>query len=486
MAGIGFELRKLFSKQGMLQNMEASLYAGIVTAGPMIMGAVLLFGMKYLAIFAGASPHEQDLIVVGITYALLFSLSLVSTLSFLLSRYIADKIYQNQFDRILPALYGAMSILLFVGAIGWGIFLYITALPLEYSILLFILFCLAVAVWLQIIFITAVKDYRRIMLGFALGVCMSLVIGYLLVITGNEVVASLYAAACVGYGMMMFLYTTVIHEYFPMGKGSALRFIEWIERFPPLPFVGFFVTLGLFIHLMLMWSSPWGAQVHGLIYHAPLHDIPALVAFFTILVTTVNFVTSVEVNFYPRYRLYCSLLNNGGSLNDISKAYAEMLTVLKHEMFYLALRQFFVTIIAIVIIGEIISNLGLGFSNEMIGLFRVLCVGYAFFAIGNSIMLFLLYFADNADALLISFTFLFVNAVGTWITIQLPSAFYGFGLVAGGFAMYVVGWLRLSSYTNRLDYFIFSCQPFFFKEPKGILARLARRLDANSKVTTPQ
>ena len=486
MAGIGFELRKLFSRQGMFQNIEANLYASIVTSGPMIMGAVLLFGMKYLAIFAGASPHEQDLIVVGTTYALLFSLLLVSTLSFVLSRYIADMIFQNKFDRVLPALYGAISILLIIGAIGWGIFLYFTALPLEYSVLLSILFCVAVVVWLQIIFITAVKDYRSIMLGFALGVIMSLVVGYVLITAGNEVIASLYIAASVGYGIMMFIYTTVLHKYFPIGKGSALRFIEWIERYPSLSFVGFFVTLGLFIHLMLMWSSPWGGQVYGLIHHAPRHDIPALVAFFSILVTTVNFVTSVEVNFYPRYRLYCSLLNNGGSLSDISKAYAEMMTVLKQEMFYLALRQFFVTIIAIVVVGEIINTLGLGFSNEMIGLFRVLCVGYAFYAIGNSIMLFLLYFADNSDALLIAFTFFLVNTVGTWITIQLPSTYYGFGLVVGGFAMYVVGWLRLSSYTNRLDYFIFSRQPFFFKEPNGILARLARRLDANTKLTTQQ
>ena len=477
MAGIGFELKKLFSRQGIFANIQANLYASIVTAGPMVMGALLLFGVKYLAILVGASSHEQDLIVVGITYALLFPLLLSSTLSFVLSRFIADMLYQKQNDRILPSMYGAMSILLVIGCIGWAIFLYLTALKIEYSILLFILFTLAIVVWVQINYINAVKDYRSIMAGFSLGIVTGLLVGYVLAVNQFEIVASLYSAVCISYGIMVLYYSAVLNRYFPLGKGTALKFLEWVEKFPALVFVGLFVTLGLFIHLMLMWASPWGAQVEGLIYHAPPHDIPALVAFFTILVTTVNFVTSVEVNFYPKYRLYFSLINNGGSLNDFTKAYAEMMTVLKQEIFYLSMRQLIVTIISIVVVGDVLNNFGFGFSNEMIGLFRVLCVGYAFYAIGNSIMLVLLYFADNRDALLTAFSLFAVNLVGTLITLRLPSNYYGFGFIAAGFVMYVVGWIHLSHYTRHLDYYIFCQQPIFFSDNRGFLTRIVRKLD---------
>ena len=480
MAGIGFELKKLFSKQGLFQNIGANFYASLVTAGPMVMGAVLLLVVKHIAIRMGASDYQQDLAVVGITYALLFPLLLTSALSFTLSRYIADMLYQKENARILPSMYGVMSIFLVLGGIGWAIFLYLTALPLEYSLLLFIMFCFAIVVWVQINYINAVKDYRSIMMGFSIGVVAGLAVAYLLAISQLDIVASLYSGVCVSYGIMLVFYSQTLHKFFPIGKGSSLRFLEWVEKYPALPFVGFFVTLGLFIHLMLMWASPWGVHLHGLIYHAPPHDIPALLAFFTILVTTVNFVTSVEVNFYPKYRLYFSLLNDGGSLSDFSKAYAEMMTVLKQELFYLSLRQLFVTIIAIVVVGEIISSLGLGFTNEMVGLFRVLCVGYAFYAIGNSLMLVLLYFADNRDALLTAFALFLFNTVGTWITISLPENYYGFGFVAAGFAMYVVGWLRLSVYTNRLDYYIFCRQPIFFIQNKGWLTRLARKLDSRA------
>ena len=44
MAGIGFELKKLFSKKGLFALIRAYGYAGIVCTGPMLLGMVLLAG----------------------------------------------------------------------------------------------------------------------------------------------------------------------------------------------------------------------------------------------------------------------------------------------------------------------------------------------------------------------------------------------------------------------------------------------------------
>jgi len=415
------------------------------------------------------------LIIVVITYSLLFSLLLTSILSYVLTRFIADMLHENQPERILPSMYGAISLKLVLGAAVWAVFLYLNQLPLEYSILSFILFCEAVVVWTQINYTAAVKDYRSILISFAIGIFMSLLVAYLLALTGVDVVAAMLAGPCVGYGIMLIGYTIVLHRYFPIGKGSSFEFIEWLDRYPSLTLVGFFSTLGLFIHLMLMWASPWGVQVHGFFYHCPPHDIPALMAFLTILPTTVNFVTSVEVNFYSRYRLYYSLLNEGGTLSDIGKVYNEMLSVLKQELFYLAQRQIFVTVLAIVVIAEFIDNIGLGFTSVMVGLFRVLCIGYGLYAIGNSIVILQMYFANYRAALLSAFTLLFVNTIGTLYTITLPEVYYGFGLLAAGLCMYIVSWASLSLFTQRLEYHIFCRQPLFMVERVGLFTRLARR-----------
>ncbi len=478
MAGIGFELKKLFSGSSIIMKLRANLFSSIVIAGPMIMGAILLLGIKYLAVHAGASLHQQDLLIVIITYSLLFSLLLINILSYVLSRYVADMVYGNMHERIMPSMYGSISLLLAVGAPAWALFLYLSKLPLEYSIFSFTLFCLAVVVWTQISYITDIKRYKEIIYGFTFGIVSSLAAGFIFTTNNVEVVSSLLASACIGYGIIMTTYTFILHRHFPKGKGISLKFLEWINKFPSLPFVGFFSTTGLFIHIMLMWHSPLGAQVHGLFYHAPPHDIPALFGFFTILVTTVNFVTSLEVNFYPKYKLFFNLLNKGGSLKDIEKSKVEMLTVLKQELLYLALRQMFVSIISILLISEILNVIGVGFTTTMIGLFRVLCIGYAFYAIGNTMLLYLLYFAADGAALYPAVTLFLVNTIGTYATLTLPANYYGFGFVTAAFCMFAVGLWKLVSFTRHLEYHVFCQQPIFIKPNLGLLTHFVHWLES--------
>lgn len=478
MAGIGFELKKLFSKNGVILKVRANLYASLVVAGPMIMGALLLLGTKYVSVMGGATGHQQDLTVIIITYSLLFSLLLSSVLLFVQARYIADMLYISAYHRILPSLYGSVSLLLVVGVILWSGFLYISGLEFKYSVYSFILFCEALMVWAQINYVTAIKEYRSIMVGFILGISVGLFTGFLLVLAKYDIVASMLAGACIAYGILMIDFTYVLHRFFPVGSGNPMRFLEWIDHYPQLVFVGFFSTLALFAHLIIMWSSPWAMQVDGLFYQAPQHDIPALFAFATSLVTIVNFVTSVEVNFYPKYRRYFDLLNGDGSLSDIEKAHEDMSQVLKQELFYVAIQQVLVTLFAVVVVGELLVYLPLGFTSVMIGTFRILCIGYGAYAIGNSLMLFLLYFASNEDALISVMPFLLVNVFGTFYTLTLPESFYGFGFVAAGLVYYLVAAERLFSYILRLDFHILTKQPVFFAKKRGFFARFVGSTDA--------
>ena len=45
MAGIGFELKKVFAKKGALNAIKAYGYAAIICTGPMLFGILLLLGV---------------------------------------------------------------------------------------------------------------------------------------------------------------------------------------------------------------------------------------------------------------------------------------------------------------------------------------------------------------------------------------------------------------------------------------------------------
>ena len=50
MAGIGFELKKLFEKKGVLNTAKAYGYATVICAGPMLLGVLLLLGIMALCV----------------------------------------------------------------------------------------------------------------------------------------------------------------------------------------------------------------------------------------------------------------------------------------------------------------------------------------------------------------------------------------------------------------------------------------------------
>ena len=480
MAGIGFELKKLFARKGVLATLRAYGYAGIVCTGPMLLGVALLISVRMIAAWGGASNLEQDLLVAMFTYVLLASLTVTSVISMITTRFIADTMYMGKLEWILPSYYGSASILLVLGGIGFGTFLLFSGVDTVYQILCLVFFCELVVVWTQINYITAIKDYRRIMLLFLAGIASAILCGIIFVLMKMEIISALLLAACIGYGIMMAGYTVVLHKYFPRGQGSAFRFLEWFDRYPSLAAVGFFITAGLFAHLVIIWFGPIGVKVQGLFYGAPQYDIPALMAFLSVLYTTINYTTSVEVNFYPRYKQYFALLNYGGSIKHVDIAEKEMLTVLRHELNYLAQKQLVMAVLFIIIGGPLLLSLNLGFTENMLGTFRTLCVGYGMYAIANSIMLSLLYFADNAGALWTSFVFMVVSVSGTVLLLYGNQNFYGFGFLIGAGLMYLISWLRLAHFTKKIQYHILCTQPVLMEMKRGVLTALSQRLAAKA------
>ena len=305
MAGIGFELKKMFSKKGVFMLLRAYGYAGIVCVGPMLLGMVLLIMISLMSMYFGASHHERELLNSMVTYTLLTSMVLTNTFTMVLTRFVADSLYSKEKSHILPAFWGSTSIMLISGEILYGIFMLFAGIPAIYAILCLILFGELVLVWNEMSFLTAVKDYQGIIKVFAGAVIISGLVGALLLkFTECEIICAMLFTVVSGYGIMSVLYYKVMAQYFPKGDVSSSCFLPWIDRYPALILVGLGMSFGLFGHLVIMWGSRVNEHIQGLFYAAPVYDIPAIAAFLSILVTTINFVTSVEVNFIPNTGIF--------------------------------------------------------------------------------------------------------------------------------------------------------------------------------------
>ncbi|MDO5131412.1 MAG: exopolysaccharide Pel transporter PelG [Eubacteriales bacterium] len=474
MAGIGFSLNRLFQKKGMLNLCRAYAYAGAVAIGPMVMGVCLLLGISFVSQVAGMPQNEREIMNCMLTYSLLVSLFVASFFNMILTRYISDMLYEGRRERIMPSFFGALAVMLPLCCVGYGIVLMFSGVPPVYRIVSLWFALTMIVVWTQMNYLSALKDYRAIAMGFGASMMSGFLLALLLAMGRRGTVLSLMFCVILAYGAMMIWYFVLMLGYFPHGEGSPFTFLQWFDKCRALAFTGIFVNLGLYGHLVIMYFGPLHRKIMGLFYAAPSYDIPSLTAFFSILITTISFVTSVEVRFYPEYRQYYSLFNDKGSISDIEAAEDRMVEVLSRELTYCGYRQIVSTILFVVFGGFIMDILPLGMMDLGKGIFRILCVGYGLYAIANAMMLILLYFEDYVGSVCATGAFALVaNAVTIWQMLYGDTAYFGVGFMAGAIVYFLIVFFRMEWATRRLPYLLLGRQTASAASARGPLTRLA-------------
>lgn len=478
MAGIGFELKRLFEKDGIAARIRAYSYASSVISGPMILGIFLLLAVLKLAEMDGAPLGEREMLLSLLTYGLLFSLITSSVLSVICTRYVADALYLKRKNLVLPSFYGSAGLTLLFGGLLYGTFLLFSGIPFAYQVLSFLFYMTVLFVWIEMTYLSAVNDYKNVMVTFAAAIGILIAVGFVLTrFTKLDTTVALLGAAWAAYGVMGIRYYALLLEYFSPSKHSPFHFLRWIEHHPLLFFLGMLIPVGLYGHLFIMWFSPLQVTVMGWFRGAPTYDVSALVAILSTLITSISFVISVEVRFYPEYRRYFSLLNDGGTITDIAYQEKKMLRVLHDELEALLVKQVIATIFFITIGTVILDNMALGFTGDMLGIFRILCIGYALYAIGNSTMLILLYFEDHLGAFCGAVVLAVSTNVCTFISKGWESSYYGMGFLLGAGLFCLFVYWRLNWYTKNLIYHVIAQQPLQEIERHGVMVQFADRME---------
>ena len=170
MAGIGFELRKILSRDSYTATLHAYVYAGLISSGPWVLSiiSVMLVGIISLGLLLPNSLVGQFLVTV--TYLMASSLILTGGLQLFFTRFVSDQLFEHRYDHILPNLLGVL-LLVTVGAgvLGVIVLALLFDQPLIYRVLVLANFVVLCNLWLVIIFLSGMKKYNRILMVMLVG-----------------------------------------------------------------------------------------------------------------------------------------------------------------------------------------------------------------------------------------------------------------------------------------------------------------------------
>lgn len=458
MAGIGFELRKLYRQQGIVQNLKAYGYSTMTTVGPMMLCLILVFVQKMMMRMNKSSILQNELFLATIVYTFVFSIIVTSGLSLLVTRFIADSIYERKYSQIIAAYYGSLMVIVPISAIISAVFLFGLKEQIAYKIVAYIFFIEMIIIWMQNVFLSALKDYKRIFRSFLIAVSLSIVASYLFYYfsTWEPIVISLLGMN-IGFFVMIFLSSKHFHEVFPRDENlDYLQFLKILKKYPGAMITGVFIYSGVYIHNIVYWLfSDNNKKVLDKFLLMPTYDNLVFYAYLTVLPSLVFFVIIIETDFYEKFLAYYKNILNGGNYNQIQQAKKRMQEVIMFKIGFLVELQLLFTTLSIAI--GILVLPKIGFSFEELDLFILLCFAYFFFIMMFLFLHLLMYFDDQNGILIISGTFIFLNGLLTYITMNLN--LHGMGMFIASFIGLILSFLRLQFISEKIDYFTFCPQP---------------------------
>lgn len=313
MAGVGFELKKLFRRRGGYMNaLRAYATTAMVTEGPMVLCIVMLFSTRLLLRLWGTGYADQEVYLISITYIMIFSLVLSNTFLMFSDRFISDCIYEDHKDQILPSFFSLVAYLLLLGGLVAGIYLMLLDIPLLHKVLNFLQFETMLIVWVQMAYFSAIKKYLKVLTGFLASSLLAVGGAALLMFLRVEPLTAAFLGGTAGYLLMMLLYMQELVSFYPMGRLSLVVLFPYLDKYKSLIATGFFSALGLFGHNFVYWFSEYHTTVIDNMVYCMKYDVACFWASLTIIPYLVINVVSLEVNFYKAYRTYFDTILYGG------------------------------------------------------------------------------------------------------------------------------------------------------------------------------
>lgn len=451
MAGIGFELNRLASKDDIKGIVSAFLHSAFATAGPWLFTVIALAIITLL--YGGESGNIELLTFRGIiVYNFSFSLVMSAPIFMIMTRYLADQIHVKDVTAA-PSVMMETMILTFLLQLPVAIFFYgfYFKLPIELRLIGFANMFLVAATWLLAVFMTALKDYTAVTWAYVIGLAVGIVFAYFFDDYGA---LGMLLGFSIGLAIIVFwLAARILAEYpYRLTKSFALK--PYFHRYWELALAGFFYNAAIWVDKWIMWFAPEATLLPSNIRFYPEYDSAMFLATMTLVPSFALFVFNVETQFFHHYRRFYTNILEHASLKRIRHFHAKINESIYEGARNLIFMQGVVCLLAILLAPQILEAINTFFMQ--LGIFRLGVLGAFFHALLLFETIILQYF-DCRKSIMWTYAYFFLS--NTFFTIFVMIAygfeFYGYGYFLSAMSSFVLGAYVLFRHVRILPYHAF-------------------------------
>lgn len=472
MAGIGFRLQKLVDHGSYTYGLRGFFFATFLIAGPWITTIAIISLFSW---FTNLNGLEYDIFRTTIIYFYAFSLILTGLYQMPVTRYLADELYAEKLEKLVPA-YIAM---LLVVSLGQGLVsaAYSMIIPLSWLYrAMFVTGSVVVALlWLAGIFLSCLRDFEYIGYLYIFGGLVSLAAGiHLEPFFGLE-------GALGGFILGQLVTFTgiswrIIAE---LGVGEMrpdFSCLSSLREYSMHLFTGLFFNIGIWIDKFIFWYSDYGqTAVRGLHYFQN-YDVPIFIAYVFMIPGLGIFLTRVETDFYRSYRAFYRAILDKRNFRNIVNRFEDIGRTINYTSWELVRMQGAIALIIAVFTYEFLKIIG--YSPHFASVLRWGIAGAFFQLLFLVFSLMLLYFEFRKEAMWANFLFLSINTLVTFISIKTGyEPGFGSGYFFATFAAAIFAWTLLKNRTKKLIFHTFMSQKMpreISEEPEFIIRSMGK------------
>lgn len=449
MAGIGFELRKILSKDSYTATLRAYVYAGLISSGPWVLSiiSVMVIGVMSLGVVVPEVLIRQFL--VSVTYLMASSLIFTGGAQLFFTRFISDRLFEEKQELILPNLIGILLVVtVSSGVLGFLLLSLLFDQPFLYRLLMLANFVVLCNLWLTIIFLSGMKAYNRILLVMVAGYSLMVLCSFLLRFLKLE---GLLLGLLIGHASLFFMFLFDILREHPAKQLVAFDFFKRKQVYVSLLLTGLCYNLGIWIDKIVFWFNPnTSSHVVGPLRASMLYDLPIFLAYLAIIPGMAVFLVRIETDFAEWYDRVYSAIRGGETLQHIGQLKQQMILSVRQGLLEICKVQGLTVVLLFLIAPQLLAWLGI--SAYYLPLFYVDLIGVSIQVVFMALLNVFFYLDKRSIVLELCLIFVLLNAVLTVVSQQLGPSFFGYGFTLSVLACVLLGLVRLSSSLEDLEY----------------------------------